>query len=182
MLPQTTAPRADNDFYSTPPEMIDYLLSEEDFDEYIWEPCCGNGSLVNKLREHGHQVAASDLVDRGCPDSYTGDFLTHTEPFDGDIITNPPYRNSLKFVKKALDLSKRKVAMFLNLHFIEGAKRYTELNRETKPKTIYVLAKRVTCYKNGDINCPKSSGVCYAWFVWDKQYTGETTIKIINNV
>ena len=38
--------REENDFYSTPPEMLDYLFKIEEFDKNIWEPCCGDGALV----------------------------------------------------------------------------------------------------------------------------------------
>ena len=35
----------------------------------IWEPACGTGNIVEVLRAAGHEVVATDLNDRGCPDS-----------------------------------------------------------------------------------------------------------------
>ena len=116
--------REEHDFYSTPPKLLDYLLEIEEFDKNIWEPCCGDGALVNRLRKKGYNVKASDLIYRGCPDSEVSDFLDYYEPFDGDIITSPPFKNVLSIVKQAYDLSKRKIAMFLNVHFIQGQVRY----------------------------------------------------------
>lgn len=74
--------RVQDDFYSTDPEAIDWLLKYEDFNNTIWECACGNGNLVNRLREHGYNVIATDLVDRGCPDSSTLNFLTLTGDLD----------------------------------------------------------------------------------------------------
>jgi hypothetical protein len=53
------------------------------------------------------------------------DFLQWDSPFDGDIITNPPYKFALEFVEKALELitDGHKVAMFLKLQFLEGKAR-----------------------------------------------------------
>lgn len=48
------------------------------------------------------------------------------------------------------------------------------------PSTIYVFVKRINCYRNDDRSF-KNSAVCYSWFVWDKEYNGETKVKWINN-
>jgi len=53
-------------------------------------------------------------------------FLEETfDNFNGDIITNPPYRYALNFVQKALESVRigGKVAMFLKLQFLEGKER-----------------------------------------------------------
>ena len=34
---------------------IDYLLQYETFDSNIWEPCCGNGSLSNRLKDFSYK-------------------------------------------------------------------------------------------------------------------------------
>lgn len=104
-----------------------------------------------------------------------------TERFDGDIITNPPYKYATEFCKKAIELSKRKVAMFLKIQFLESKKRYLELYRENPPYCIYVFVKRIRCYKNNQISS-YNSAVCYCWFVWDKEYKGETKIRWIDNL
>ena len=45
--------------------------------------------------------------------------------FNGDIITNPPYKYAKEFVEKALEVIPKgnKVAMFLKLQFLEGKAR-----------------------------------------------------------
>ena len=72
----------------------------------------------------GYNVKSTDLVDRGFGES-GADFLKAETAFDGDIITNPPYKYGKEFVEKALELipEGRKVAMFLKLQFMEGKAR-----------------------------------------------------------
>ena len=71
--------------------------------------------------------------------------------FDGDIITNPPYKYALQFVEKALERVKpgRKVAMFLKLQFLEGKSRKAFFLKHP-PKTVYVSSSRLICAMNGD--------------------------------
>lgn len=109
------------------------------------------------------------------------DFLKCHKKFDGDIITNPPYKYATEFVLKALELSKRKVAMFLKIQFLESKNRWLKLFKDFPPSTIYVFVKRINCYRNDDRSI-KGSAVCYAWFVWDKEYTGETRVRWIDNL
>ena len=94
----------------------------------MWEPACGAGHIVNVLRELGHEVSATDIVDRGCPDSCVQDFLWEFddgEIGDVDIITNPPYATALEFVERALACVKdgANVWMLLRLQFLEGKAR-----------------------------------------------------------
>jgi len=57
----------------------------------VWEPACGDGALVREIRAAGIPCCASDLIDRGCPDSWTVDFYTCLRSRAPSIITNPPY-------------------------------------------------------------------------------------------
>lgn len=90
------AGRRAHDFYPTAePEAVRALL-KADGDRIrragtIWEPACGDGAMVKVLRSAGFPVCASDIVDRGCPDSWIADFFTCIRPRGNAIITNPPY-------------------------------------------------------------------------------------------
>ena len=46
------------------------------------------------------------------------------------------------------------------------------------PKTVYVSSSRLECGKNGVFGA--GSAVCYAWWVWQKGWNGETTMKWFN--
>ena len=171
--------RQKEDFYSTDPVAIDYLLKHERFSKNVWECACGNGNLAKRLKMYGYNVYSSDLVDRGYGD-YGVDFLKQKEPFDGDIITNPPYKYATEFVEKALELTNRKVAMFLKIQFLESQKRYERLFMNNPPKKVLPFVKRIDCWRNDDRSL-KGSTVLYAWFIWDKEYTGKTMIEWIDN-
>lgn len=76
------------------------------------------------------------MVYRGYGDPEPLDFLNETiDDFEGDVITNPPYKFALEFVQRALESVKpgRKVAMFLKLQFLEG-KRRKEFFQTTPPE------------------------------------------------
>ena len=71
--------------------------------------------------------------------------------------------------------------MFLKIQFLESKNRWLKLFKDFPPATIYVFVKRINCYRNDDRSI-KGSAVCYAWFVWDKEYTGETRVRWIDNL
>lgn len=169
--------REQYDYYATEPRVVDELLEVEDFTQNILEPCCGEGHISKTLIAKGKKVTSTDLIDRGYGE--VKDFLSYTH-FDGDIITNPPYKYAKDFAKKALSIVNdgRKVAMFLKLQFLEGVARQ-DLFKEYPPKHIYVCIRRASCAKNGDFEKYPSSAMCFAWFVWEKGFKGEPTIRWI---
>ena len=179
----TDKERQKHDYYATEPKAMDLLLEVESFDDNIWECACGEGHLAERLKVKGYNVKATDLIDR----SYgTGgvDFLEQVELFNGDIITNPPYKYAKEFIEKSLELipNGNKVAMFLKVQFLEGKARKI-LFEQHPPKIIYVSSSRLLCAKNGDFESMRKSGgsaVAYAWYVWEKGYIGDTVIKWIN--
>jgi len=112
------------------------------------------------------------------------DFLTCNDKFDGDILTNPPYKFAQEFVEHSLELipDGRKVFMFLKLTFLEGKKRRKLFDLRCF-KTLYVSTKRILCAKNGDFEGIKAGGgsaVAYGWYEFEKGYCGNPMIKWIN--
>lgn len=85
--------RQQHDYYATEPKAMELLLAEEVFAPVIWECACGEGHLSKVLAAHGYEVISTDLIYRGFGDPEPLDFLKETlEDFEGDIITNPPYK------------------------------------------------------------------------------------------
>lgn len=178
----TEKERQPDDYYATEPKAAELLLEQEEFHHTIWECACGEGHLAKVFEAHGHEVISTDLVYRGYGDPEPLDFLNETiDDFEGDVITNPPYKFALEFVQRALDSIKpgRKVAMFLKLQFLEGKSR-KNFFQITPPRRVYVSSSRLKCAKNGEFESIASSAVAYAWFVWEKGYRGETVVKWIN--
>src|SRR5262245_9288290 len=82
------------DCYDTPEVAVRALLKHIWLPRTIWEPACGTGNIVRELRKAGHFVFATDLNDRGCPDSTSRiDFLMPNPTISnlGAIVTNPPF-------------------------------------------------------------------------------------------
>lgn len=119
--------RERNDFYATDPLALELLLEKESFSN-VWECACGQGHLSKVLIKHNIHGRSSDLVDRGFGE--VEDFLKSKRKWDGDIITNPPYRFAKEFILKALELTEkgRKIAMLLRVQFLESVGRYVFLN------------------------------------------------------
>ena len=183
----TDKERQNEDYYATDPIAIDVLLNEGGmkFDKNIWEVSCGELHLSNRLKEYGYNVRSSDIIDRvHNGEIETIDFLSYNEPWNGDILTNPPFKYSLAFISHALELipTGNKVAMFLKLQFLEGKSR-KEFFKTNPPKYLFVSSSRILCAKNADFAGMKAGGgsaVAYGWYIWEKGFTGNTIIKWIN--
>ena len=165
--------REKNDFYATPAKTTIALLDVEVFSDNVWEPCCGQGHISKLLKDNGHTVLSTDLVDRGYGIGNV-DFLTETQRSD-NIITNPPYKNALAFAEHAVDLAYEKVALLLKLSFLEGVQRKAFFEKHP-PTTVHVFSQRQSLMKNGE---PYVGGMmALAWFVWDLQsLTTETKVN-----
>lgn len=194
-------------FIGTDPKALELFLDRIDKDgiklnHYIWECACGEGNLSEVLKKRGYDVLSSDLVDRGY--GVAIDFLkikvpTFKMPYvdfenkpyeyqylDGfpeyypyDILTNPPYKYALDFVKHALEIQADgyHTIMFLKIQFLEGKERY-KFFKENPPKFVYVHSERQKCYLN-NIDDKQGSAVCYAWFIWEKGFKGDTIVRWI---
>lgn len=116
--------REENDFYATQPIAAEWLIKLENLDNNIWECACGQGHLGKVFEEHGYNVLATDLIDRGYGQGGV-DFLKSDGLFIGDIVTNPPYKYAQQFIEHALSLipDGYKVCMFLKVQFLEGKTR-----------------------------------------------------------
>lgn len=172
-----TDERESNDFYATDPSAIDHLMAIKppaiggiELTGPVWEPACGQGHLSERLKQYGYEVYSTDLIDRGYGDGCI-DFLKCNEPWDGDILTNPPYKYALEFAEHGLDLigEGHRVFLFMKLTFLEGQKRRRLFDRRELEKVL-VFTKRIICAKNADFDSVTSSAMAYAWFVFRKGY------------
>lgn len=172
--------REPNDFYATEPKALELLLEKEHFDN-VWECACGMGHLAEVLKKHSLLGKATDLVDR-CYGIAPVDFLLEKDMWNGDIITNPPYKHARKFIEQALNLvpEGKKVAMLVKNSFLEGKTR-KDFFEGIPPKHVYVFSEKINCAKNGDFVKYYSSNFLgantYIWLVYEKGYTGLTTLK-----
>jgi hypothetical protein len=137
---------------------------------------------VAVLRNAGHVVRASDLVDYGCPDSESGiDFLMEWRAPDGveAILTNPPYKLGAQFVEHALALCPQ-VYLLLPLTFLEGQRRSTILESGTLAR-IHVFRNRLPRMHRHGWDGPRATSTqAFAWFVWNRNHRGPAEVRRIS--
>jgi len=72
--------------------------------------------------------------------------------------------------------------MFAKIQLLEGDKR-KKMFKNTPLKYVYVFSKRVNPLRNGSEFDEKgkkwASTMCFAWYVWAKNYDGEPIIRWI---
>lgn len=178
--------REQNDFYATDPNSLEIFLKALERDGFklhnrIWECACGQGHLSKVLESKGYDVVSSDLIDRGYG-NVNYDFLKSTQCYYplADILTNPPYKYAKEFVEHSLDIldDGYYCIMFLKIQFLEGQERRKFFDKYP-PKYVYVNSARQLCAMNGEFEKYKATAICYCWFIWEKGFTGEPTIRWI---
>lgn len=175
--------RESNDFYATEPRAVEKFLFALERDGVqmscpIWEPACGQGHISEVLDAAGYEVRSTDLVDRGYGSVLN--FLECNQLWQGTILTNPPFKLSSEFIRKALSLVGvgQRVIFFQRLNFLESAKRFA-LFQEFPIRYVYVHASRVGTAMGGDFEKYHAKSMAYAWYVWEKGYQGDTIMRWI---
>jgi hypothetical protein len=171
-----------NDLYETPACATQALLEHERIAARVWEPACGPGAIVRVLRQAGHKVVATDLVDWGCPDSESRvDFLLERRTPDGvdSIVTNPPFKNAAPFVQHALKLVPH-VVMLLRLSFLESESR-REILDTGRLARVLIFRNRLPMMHRHGWNGPRvSNPTAFAWFIFDRNHDGPTELRRIS--
>lgn len=130
-------------------------------------PCPG-------LEDAGHIVVSSDLVDRGYGENRI-DFLMELASRAPNVVTNPPFKLAIPFVRQSLALTTGKVAMLFKLAFLEGQER-AAMFRETPLARVWIFSRRLAFSgANAPAKKDADSGgmMAFAWFVWDHAYPRE---------
>ena len=102
-------------------------------DNLMWECATGENHLYNVMKEHRFDIVGTDILERSEKIDGVVDFLRlESNPYpDRSIITNPPYKDSLSFLEKGLDMVEcgKQVILFLKIQFLEGKKEGSFLKR-----------------------------------------------------
>ena len=165
------------EFYRTPPEVTQALLDREEFDGTILDPVAGMGDMTKVLRaKYPKKVLASDLYDYGFKCETGVDFLKTTEPCDC-IVMNPPFSKTAAFVRHAIQLARKKVAVLCpaSLGTLSGTGKIFE-NSDFPLKKMYVFPKPIPW-----LNAPKA-GRKYqiVWFVFERGHQGPAARESID--
>jgi hypothetical protein len=174
--------REENDFYATEPKALEELLKHIKFNNNVWECSCGQGHLSEVLKNNGYNVKSTDLIDRGYGEGNI-DFLKQTDVFNGDIVTNPPFKLLNKFIEKAMDLLPvgNKLALFVKIQVLESKSRKL-LFEKLPPKLVYVSSSRLRCARNGEFDkySENYKVMTFCWIIFEKGYKGDTILKWFN--
>jgi hypothetical protein len=168
------------DLYEKPAVAVEALLRVEQIPHRIWEPAAGRGAIVRVLRDHGHAVIASDIHNYGNL-HFVSDFLAQERLPAGceAIVTNPPFRLAEEFVAHALELAPL-VIMLLRLAFLESERRCRILEGRGLAR-VHVFRKRLPMmHRDQWVGRKANSGMAFAFFVWDRNHKGPTTIDRIS--
>ena len=128
-------------------------------------------------------MLSTDLIDRGYGeggvDFLDDDQISRFGQFD-NIITNPPFKFALDFVLQAKKMARKKICILNATMFLDGIKRYEMwVDKEFPLKTMYQFSGRVVFRKNEVVDQSQSGLIPWAWFVFEKGYTGKPTIDWI---
>lgn len=180
----TNPDRQKDDFYATDPKATQMCLNE--LEKYydtslweVWEPAAGMGHISNTLKSSKNikVVKESDLVDRGIGATIE-DFLKTESMGNANVIfTNPPYKIAEDFLNHFLEIADdNDLYIFLGrIQFLEGKAR-RKIFDKNPPKYVFVHSERINCWKDGK-EVKESSAMCYAWYVFEKGYKGDTIVK-----
>lgn len=136
--------------------------------ERVWEPACGEGHMVEVLREYAREVIASDVHDYGVG-AMVGSFVGKgpdvilSQPADW-IITNPPFNLAEEFFARAI-VEARGVAFLVRTTWLESKERFESIFSRKPPNVVAIFSERVPMVK-GRWNPKASSATSYAWVVW----------------
>jgi len=173
-----------NDFYPTHPIITQALLDRETLTGSTWEPACGEGDMSKVLIENGYDVLSTDLIDRGYGQGGV-DFLDDNQIKKygkvDNIITNPPFSLGNEFVLQAKKYARKKVFILNKTLFLDSVGRYEKVwnDKEFPLKTMYQLVGRVPFRKNNTSEELKGGLLSFAWYMFEKGYTGRPEIKWI---
>ncbi len=162
------------DDFPTPPwatrALCEWLPVETMVNASVREPCAGRGHMVRALGEYfgADLVEGSDIFDYGAGFA-VHDYLAGPLPTPVDwTITNPPFRLAEHFVARALETSRRGVAIFERTSFLESIGRWQRLYSVLPPSAVLQFAERVPIHK-GRLVQKGSTATAYCWLVWIRE-------------
>ena len=96
--------RRSRDAYPTPHSIIRVMLHRVELDDVVWEPCAGDGRLVDAMRSRTAEVIAGDII--------TGEDFFAVEAAPAKmLVTNPPFGCIRKFIDHAFDIGVQRLVL-----------------------------------------------------------------------
>jgi hypothetical protein len=159
----------------------------------VWDPACGTGTIPATFGDRGFEAFGSDIIFRGGVDTsrwHRENFLKATsapcDPFDYpqpmSIIMNPPYKDMEAFVRRALEIADRYVAVIAPYTWLGSIERFPFFTLKP-PLTVASLSERATMPPGDKIaelgsKAFKGGRICYCWLIWDVRQKSPMTRHI----
>ena len=179
------AGRNKDDKYLTPYKMTERLLDLEIFDKdaTFLEPCCSKEMAIPKvLMKYGY-----NNIDMNIYEETKADFRTYSEDKKYDyIISNIPYGHlmMIDMINKAKRIATKKIILLYPINCLNGAKRFERIygDKEYPLARIYQFVMYASLKDTLRADGRYEAGmIMYGWFVFERGYVGEITLKQINN-
>lgn len=180
--------RKERDFYPTEPWVTEALCSAVEFDNrgILWEPACGDGRMSKVLDRWHAAVVSSDIADYGYGetgrdflDPGTWAWLQNRRAGQlAAIVTNPPFDLAVKFILRALELTKPsegKVAILQRHEFLAPKSNHLLFRRPFPFAAKLVLPCRPR-WSDADKASPRFP---YAWYLWDWRHQGPPILRYL---
>lgn len=179
--------RDKHDHYVEEQRCSDYLFASMEFEgDFILDPCCGWGRIINVAHAYGYKTKASDIVDRRLAGTYPRktpfrqiDFLaphddrTYQWWMGGSIVGNPPFNQIKDFCVRAVALvsTGRKVAFIFPVRRLNAASWLKDLGLR---KILYMTPRPSMPTGNYILDGGKVGGgkQDFCWVIFEKGYTG----------
>lgn len=178
--------RDEHDWYVEPPECSLALFMEEEFDGVIWDPAAGLCRIPESARRMGIATFSSDIKKRNYTCDECGDFFEMRIPEGAkSIVSNPPFKLAEDFVRRSIDICPRggKIAMLLPLVWMAGFSTKRDWLPTSPLLRIFSISPRPSMPPGAVILAgqrPGNGTKDFAWFVWQKGYTGTPKLGFLN--
>jgi len=160
--------RRPTDFYPTPHSIINVLLDRLAGQwtlTRVWEPCAGDGRMVDAMRKRGWDVSSSDIE--------TGtDFFDCKEAQAKTLITNPPFGRMRPFIDHAFNIGVERMALVCNERLWACQKGHEQWQRHRPSRFINLTWREDYLGKGG------SPDRALAISIWNTPHAEECTYEI----
>jgi hypothetical protein len=173
------------DKYLTPYSLTQQLLDHIKLDKEtsILEPCSSEeGAIVKVLRDNGYTNVKANIYVETNTETDLMNILNNSCDV---IITNTPYGKCIiPFVNKMKQIARKKVIALYPISTLHSTIRYKELwNDNTyKLKEVLMFVRPPMLTNEVQANGKYNTGInAYGWFIWENNYQGEITLRLIDN-
>lgn len=158
--------RVKNDFYPTPFSMAGRLIKEADsLGRIVWEPCAGDGRLVEMMRDKGKTVIAGD-IEAG------QDFFEYNSAAAPVIVTNPPFKDIRRFIDHAFNIGVKRMALIVPERIWASKTGLKQFQRHRPSKFINMSWREDFLNKGG------SPDRALAAAIWTQPHSISTTFEV----